>query len=217
MEVIYGPNASNFQITAQKRLLRPVMAQTQGFPHPAFLDPSLRYSTTGAQPGMIRIPVSGDTAGATSSGAGGPSPLTYTASPFTLQGSMIPGLVMVKSGYGSGGAGGEYACVANGANATIQPWGLLGQWVGGIFDGVGQNNQISVWMGPDSEYEILSPGWNDSGASTFTSAAAGSQVLMYAGADGRLTFTNPGTTAPVPVARCIDRIAGSRILVQLLV
>ena len=216
MEVIYGPNAANFQITAQKRLLRPVMAQTQGFPHPAYLDPSLRYSSTGASPGFVRVPVNGDTAGATSSGAGGPSPVTYTANTFTLQGSIVPGTVMCKSGYGSGGAGGEYAFVANGANAAVQPWGLLGQWLGGTFDGVGQNSGIAVWQGPDSEYEILAPGWNDSGASTFTSAAGGTQVLMYAGTDGRLTFTSPGGSA-IPVARCLDRFAGSRILIQLLV
>ena len=91
MEVIYGPNASNFQITGQKRLLRPIMAQTQGFPYPAYLDPSLRYSATGAQPGFFRVPVGGtDAVGVTTAGAGGPSPATYNTTPYTLQGSVSP-------------------------------------------------------------------------------------------------------------------------------
>lgn len=228
MEVIYGPNAGNFQITGQKRLLRPVYAQTQGYPHMAFLDPSLRYSSTGASPGFIRIPTASDTQGATATGAGGPSPFTYNAAPFTLQGSLTPGLVMVKSSYASGGAGGEYAAVSPGqgsSNTTpaLQPWGLLGQWVGGTFDGVGQNSGISVWQGPDSEYEILAPGFNTTGLATAVAGqTAGTQLLMYAGSDGRLCVASAlsGGAAAAnsqPVARLIDYIAGSRIIVQLLV
>lgn len=226
MEVIYGPNAANFQITSQKRLLRPVMAQTEGFPYPAFLDPSLRYSSTGANPGFVRVPTSGDAAGTTY--GSGPSPFHYDATSFTLQGSLTPGLVMVKSTYGSGGAGGDYATVSPGqgsSNTTpaLQPWGLLGQWLGGTFDGVGQNSGIGVWMGPDSEYEILAPGWNDTGMGTAVAGqAAGTQLLLYAGSDGRLcvaaTLSGGAAVANAqPVARLIDRVAGSRIVVQLLI
>lgn len=211
MQVIYGPNASNILITAQKRLIRPVYAQTQGFPYAAFLDPSLRTTS-----GNILAPLSTDSsAGSITNGRAAPNPLAYSANTFTYMGSIVPATVAVKSGYASGGAGGEYACVHNGVT-TVQPWGLLDQWLGGTFDNVGQNNQIGVWMGPDSTYEILAPGWNDTGLATAVSGgAAGANINLAAGTDGRLVSTS--VTNGVPVCRVIDRIAGSRIVVQLVI
>jgi hypothetical protein len=198
MQTIYTPNgAANSLLTAQKRLIRPVYAQTQGFPHMATLDPSLRNTD-----GSIRVPTAADTS---------PTfPLTRSAAAFTYQGSLIPGLVVVKTV-------GEQIAIANGANSAVQPWGLLGQWVGGIFDNVGQSNQVGVWMGPDSEYELLAPAWNDTTvAAAVAAAGAGQNVLLYAGADGRLTYTgSPGSQ--VPIARVIDRPAASRLVIQLLI
>jgi hypothetical protein len=111
----------------------------------------------------------------------------------------------------------ENAAVASGAGSAIQPWGLLGQWVGGTFDNVGQNNEIGLWMGPDSTYELLAPAWNDSTvAAAFTAATAGAPVLLYAGTDGRLTYVaSPGSQ--VAVARVIDRPSSARLLIQLLI
>ena len=204
MQVIYGANsASNIQYTAQKRLVRPQYAHVQGFPYACSLDASLRNTD-----GSIRVPLSGDTAGAVA--GQGLVPLTRTAAPFTYGNSLIPGLVMVKTT-------GEYAAVAQGGTTATQPMGLLGQWVGGTFDNVGTSNQIGVWMGPDSTYELLAPAWNDTTvAAAVTAAGAGQQVLLYAGTDGRLTYlASPGSA--VPVARVIDRPSASRLIIQMLI
>jgi len=198
MQVIYGAgNASNILLTAQKRLIRPAYAQTQGFPYAAYLDPSLRNSD-----GTVRIPTSSDTT---------PTyPLARSANAFTYEGSIVPGTVMVKTT-------GENAAVASGANSALQPWGLLDQWVGGTFDNVGQNNEIGIWMGPDSTYELLAPAWNDTGLATaIASAGAGQNVFLYAGVDGRLVYVgSPGSQ--IPVARVIDRPSAARLLIQLLI
>jgi hypothetical protein len=205
MQVIYGANtAANILYTAQKRLVRPLYAQTQGFPYAASLDLSLRNTD-----GSIRVPLAGDTVGAAA--GQGLAPLTRSAAPFTYANSLIPGLVVVKTGQG------ENVCIANGAaNAVPQPMGLLGQWVGGTFDNVGQSNQVGIWMGPDSVYELLAPAWNDATVGAAVAAAtAGQQVPLYAGADGRLTSTQPaGATA---VARVMDRPSAARLVIQLVI
>jgi len=192
----YG-NASNILLTAQKRLVRPAYAQTQAFPYSATLDPSLRNSD-----GSVRVPLSSDTT---------PTyPLARSANAYTYQGSLIPGLVMVQTSS-------EQVCVANGANAAVQPMGLLGQWVGGTFDNVGQNNEVGIWQGPDSVYDLLAPAWNDSTvAAAVAAAGAGQQVLLYAGTDGRLTYvSSPGSQ--VPVARVMNRPSAARLTIQLLI
>lgn len=210
MQVVYGPNAANVLITAQKRLIRPLYAQTQGFPYAAVLDPSFRNTD-----GSFRAPLATDVAGTAVSGGTAPAPLTRASAVFLSQGSVVPGTVMVKAGGSLGGVAGEYVAVSNAANA-IQPFGLLGQWLGGTFDNVGQNNQVGVWMGPDSVYELLAPAWNDTGVATAIAAAgAGVPVLMYAQADGRLGTTNTGSQ--VAVCRIIDRPSAARLVVQMLV
>ena len=205
MQVIYGPgNASNIALTAQKRLVRPVYAQTQGFPYAAILDPSLRTST-----GTIRAPLNGD-AGAS---AVNPFSAARTANAFTLQNSLIPGLVVAKTSS-------EYVAIHNGDTTATspQPMGLLGQWLGGTFDNVGQQNQVGVWMGPDSVYELLAPAYDDTsiGARVAAVGSTGLQIPLYAGTDGRLFYTAaPGSL--VQVARLIDRPSSTRILVQLVI
>lgn len=196
MQVIYGQNtASNILYTAQKRLIRPTYAHTQGFPYAASLDPSLRNTD-----GTFRVPQSGDT-----------TPLARSAAAFTMSNSVIPGLVMVMTNS-------EQVTVANGAaSATQQPMGLLGQWLGGTFDNVGTSNQVGIWMGPDSVYTLLAPAWNDATvAAAVTAAGAGQQVLLYAGVDGRLTSTNNGGVQ-VPVARVMNRVSATQLIIQLLI
>lgn len=206
MEVIYSQGAAaNPLFTAQKRTLRAAYSQTQGFPYACFLDPSLRNSDN-----SIRIPQASDTAG--NAAGQGNVPLTRTANAFTYENSLVPGTVMVRSGNS------EYACVANGATGSaVHPWGLLGQWVGGSFDGIGLNNSISVWMGPDSTYDLLAPAWNDTGlAAALASATAGQDVYLYAGTDGRLTYLSaPGSA--VPVCRVIERWDAARLTIQLVI
>lgn len=204
MQVIYGPgNASNIALTAQKRLVRPVYAQTQGFPYAAVLDPSLRNTD-----GSVRVPTSGDATGATNPFSG-----TRAATAFTLNGSLIPGLVVAKTS-------GEYVAIHNGDTTSTSPraFGLLGQWVGGTFDNVGQLNQVGIWMGPDSVYELLAPAYDDTSIASRVSAvgATGLEIPLYAGTDGRLFYTaSPGSLTEV--ARLIDRPSATRILVQLVV
>jgi hypothetical protein len=215
MQVIYGAgNASNILLTAQKRLIRPSYAQTQGFPYSAYLDPSLRWSD-----GTIRDPLSTDVANTTytsASGAtsNGPAPFTRSAAAYTYQGSLIPGLVVAKTS-------GEYAAIHNGGT-TVQPWGLLDQWVGGSFDNIGQNSQISVWMGPDSTYDLLAPAWNDTGLAAAIAAtgpgggSAGGPVYLYAGTDGRLCISTQ-TSSTIPVARVVERWSAARLTIQLVI
>jgi hypothetical protein len=94
--------------------------------------------------------------------------------------------------------------------------GLLGQWLGGTFDNVGTSNQVGIWQGPDSVYDLLAPAWNDTGlAAAIAAAGAGVQVNLYCGADSRLTSTIGSAT--VPVARVIQRISAAVLRIQLLV
>jgi hypothetical protein len=205
LQVIYGANtASNILFTAQKRLIRPVYAQTQGFPYAASLDPSFRNTD-----GSFRTPLSTDTAGAAA--GQGTVPLSRSSAPFTYQGSITPGQVLVKT------LGQEQVCIANGAASAVQPMGLLGQWLGGTFDNVGTSNQVGVWMGPDSTYDLLAPAWNDTGlAAAIAAAGAGIQVNLYAGSDGRLGIISGGGSQ-VAVARVIQRISAAVLRIQLLV
>lgn len=195
MQRIYGPgNAGNITLTAQKRLIRPVYAQTQATPYACYLDPSLRNAN-----GTIRIPQASDT-----------EPIARSANAFTYEGSLTPGLVLIKTT-------GENVCVATGANAEQQPFGLLGQWLGGTFDNAGQVNEISAWRGPDSVYDLLAPAWNDTGlASAISAAGPGTKVLLYAGADGRLEVNaSPGSR--IPVAWVVERPSNAVLRINLLV
>lgn len=195
MQVISGPgNASNINLTAQKRLIRVVYGQTQATPYACYLDPSLRNAN-----GTIRIPQASDT-----------TPIARSANAFTFEGSLTPGLVLLKST-------GENVVIATGASAALQPFGLLGQWVGGSFDNVGQVNEVSAWRGPDAVVELLAPAWNDTGvASAIAAAGPGTNVLLYAGTNGQLTVTKAGSEC-IPVASIIERPSSSRLLINLLV
>lgn len=181
MEIIYpvGSDASNINVTSQKRLLRVVQGQTQATPTSGYLDPSLRNTSGG-----IRVPLKTDKEGVVSTGAAAASPFTRTADAFTFEGSLVPGTVLVKT------VGENYA-IADGGTAT-GIFGLLGQWVGGTFDGVKNTNNISAWQGPDSIYDLLAPGFNpEEVAEKVAENKKGVNVPLYAGADGRLTVKKP--------------------------
>jgi hypothetical protein len=212
IQTIYGAGlASNINLTAQKRTIRPVYSNTLAHPYAATLDPSFRNTD-----GSIRLPKAADRQNVTSLGAAAASPLTRSADVFTYNGSIVPGTVMVKTNAG------EYVAVGGDITSyNNQPFGLLGQWIGGTFDNLGQNNQVGVWQGFDSVYELLAPAWDDTNVpsainSSVANGAIG-QVLLYAGADGRLTATPVNAGYSVPVARVIDRPASSRLLIQLIV
>ena len=177
MEIIYpsGSDASNINVTSQKRLLRVVQGQTQATPTSGYLDPSLRTTSGG-----IRVPLGTDKAGVTESGAAAASPFSRSATAFTYEGSLTPGLCLTKT------SGENYAIADGGQSESKETtvFGLLGQWVGGTFDGVKNTNNISAWQGPDSQYDILAPGFN---SEINVNTKEGKPVYLYAGGDGRLT------------------------------
>ena len=188
-------DATNLTAVLQKRLVRPKYAHTQGYPYAGSIDPSLRNSD-----GSFRAPLAADTL-----------PVARSANAFTYWGGLVPGTVLLKSA-------GESFVVATGADsANLRPFGLLGNFVGGTFDELKSNNEIGVWRGPDSVYEILAPAFDDTGlAAAYTAATPGNPVLLYAGVDGRLaTFGTPGSR--VPVASLIERPSQSKITINLLV
>lgn len=176
----------------QKRIIRPLYAQTQAYPYAAVLDPSL-YDADGT---FVK-PLSTDTV-----------PLTRSADAFTLKNGLVPGTVMVKSA-------GEGVAVATGANAAIQAFGLLANFVGGELDDLQGETTVGVWRGPDAVFEILAPGFNDTGlAAAYAAATAGNPVPLYAGVDGRLYYEGtPGNR--LVVANLIERPTASRIVVDL--
>jgi hypothetical protein len=192
-------NIRNLSNMFQKRLIRPVLAQTQGTPYPGVLDPSLRNTD-----GSFRAPLSSDV-----------TPVARSANAFVLQGGLVPGTVMVKSA-------GDSFVVATGAATSERPFGLLGNFVGGTLDDLRDNNEIGVWYGPGSVYELLAPAFNDGGlAAAYAAATPGQPVLLYAGADGRLAqptvLVNNNATNKLPVAELVERSSAAKIVVKLLV
>jgi len=181
MEIIYpvGSDASNINVTSQKRLLRVVQGQTQATPTSGYLDPSLRNTTGG-----IRVPLATDKVGVVPAGGAAAAPFTRTANAFTFEGSLVPGTVLVKT------LGENYAIADGGSTdkGTLAVFGLLGQWVGGTFDGVKNTSNISAWQGPDSYYDLLAPGFNpEELPEKAAETAKGLVIPLYAGPDGRLT------------------------------
>lgn len=185
----------------QKRLIRGEYAHHQATPYNNPLDPSF-FNTDGS----IRIPLSSDT-----------TPLTRSAAPYTLNGSLVPGLCVTKTA-------GEAVAISTGSTTVAErPFGLLANWVGGDFDDIGPQNvgsgSVGTWRGPDATFTLLAPAFNSTGLSAaFTSAATtGVPVLLYAGTDGRLVYVSSPTGTQVAVARLIDFPAASRITIELIV
>jgi hypothetical protein len=181
----------------QKRLIRPLYAQTQATPYAVSLDDTFRNSD-----GSINLPTSGDT-----------TPLgTRTADAHTTKNSLTSGLVAVRTK-------GEKIAIATGVDSGAEkPFGLLANFVGGDLDDIGDENQVGVWRGPDAVFELLAPAFDDTGLSTaFNNAITGNPVELYALADGRLGYVGSPNAARVPVAELIDMPSASRIVVSLLV
>lgn len=197
----------------QKRLIRPIYAQTQATPYATSLDAQTLAgpnATTGRTSfkngdGSRYLPKKEDT-----------SPLhTRTADAFTLKNSLVPGTVMVRT------VGETVAVAAGPDDGTERPFGLLGNFIGGELDDLGENDEVGVWRGANHAFfELLFPAWNDEGLATALGETAnkkGGRVPLYAGADGRLTFVASPNAARIPVASVIDRPSASRILIELLV
>lgn len=208
MEIIYptGTDASNINTTSQKRLLRVVQGQTQATPTSGYLDPSLRNVHGG-----IRAPLSTDKKGVVPTEGAAAAPFTRSANAFTFEGSLVPGTVLVKT-LGENYAIGDGNAKEGGA-AVI---GLLGQWVGGTFDGVKNTSNISAWQGPDSYYDLLAPGFNPEELATEAAKTAeGAVVPLYVGPDGRLTVVKP--TEVVTVIAHVVEYSGSVLRFRLVI
>ena len=109
--------------------------------------------------------------------------------------------------------------IATGDSETNEkPFGLLANFVGGDLDegfsGDSLQNSVAVWRGPDAVFEILAPAFNED-VTASGAASPGGEVLLYAGADGRLSTDD--TTNRGPVARLIEVVGTSRIVVDLVV
>lgn len=185
----------------QKRLIRGEYVQHQATPYATPLDPSFFNSD-----GSIRIPLSSDT-----------TPLTRSAAPYTLDGSIIPGLCLTRTV-------GENVAISTGSTSVAErPFGLLANWVGGDFDEIGPQNVgsgvVGCWRGPDATFTLLAPAFNSTGLSAAFVAAqtTGVPVLLYAGTDGRLVYVSSPTGTQVAVARLLNFPATSRITIEMIV
>jgi len=190
----------------QKRTCRPLYANTQATPYAAKLSDSYRSS------GVLSLP----------------------SAAAKLQNGLMPGMVVTRL------KGTEQVAVtataANSDVATEPAFGLLANFVGGDLDegfsGDSLQNEVGVWRGPDSVFEILAPAFNDAGtlldgssitgAQSLTAAitaatAPGTDVLLYGGPDGRLVALSSAPSNKKPVARLVERVSASRIVVDLLV
>jgi len=196
----------NLRNKFQKRTLRVLYGQTQAYPYATELYSALRDAN-----GAIAPPTTSTT-----------DPFTYTADTFTLNNSIVPGTVMVLAEPGSG----ESVAVADGADTAAQRhFGLLANFLGGDFDEIGDENEVGVWKGVGSVYEVLAPAFDDSDLANCiaTTGAAGRPIELTAGTDGRLTadpdgnangLNDLGTNRQV-VAELIERVDANRIIIEL--
>lgn len=191
---------TNLSNKFQKRLIRPLYAQTQAYPYAARLDDSLFGTGTGTPSvgeAVFRAPLSGDSG--------------RSAAAFLYKGGLVPGTVMVLAA-----AGGDAVQVSAGGDvAAEQNFGLLANFVGGELDDLHGEITVGVWRGPDSVFEILAPGFNDSGLATAFSnnTTQATPVPLYAGTDGRLCVTHGSNRNPV--AYLLDAPTATRIVVDL--
>jgi len=96
---------------------------------------------------------------------------------------------------------------------TFAPAGLFGLNVGGDYDDLFGMNEIAVWYGPGSTWEVLSPVFNSN--ITAADEATGADRLLYADANGKLNDT--AVSSGPAVARLLDWVSASKINVMLLV
>jgi hypothetical protein len=224
----------------QKRLIRPEYAHTQATPYAASLHSSFRESD-----GDLRLPADADTGGGSTNPLNTRTDKAYTLKNSLIPGLVmvrVPGSETVAVATGvpqasPSAGGGDFALDVTLAE---QPFGLLANFVGGDLDegfaGDSLQNEVGVWRGVGSTYTLLAPAFNPNGLETdgvtsITGAQSldaaltigsnyGRPVLLYAGPDGRLTsYTDDEceTNRRVPVARLIEKVSASRIVVDLLV
>lgn len=113
-----------------------------------------------------------------------------------------PGMVAMRTS-------GEQVTLIDG---TGHPYGLFGQYIGG--DGIDELleqgiNACAAWvLGPDSEFEILAPAFDD--AQTWTDPGDGTNVLVHASTTG----ANRGKLVPAGTAGASTRAVARLVKVN---
>ncbi len=175
----------------QKRTLRVLYGQTQAYPYAAVLDDSFRDEYGGVTLANTTV-------------AGSANP-TRTANAATYKTGLLPGLVCVLV------PGTDKVKIASG-NTAEKPFGLLANFVGGELDEVGDENEIGVWRsGQGGVFQVLAPAF---GTVSLSATDAGVATPLYAGADGRLTTTSPGSGATV-VANLLKVVGSAYIEIDM--
>lgn len=121
-----------------------------------------------------------------------------------------PGMAMMRT------EGENYTLI----DATGVPAGLCGLYIGG--DGIDEVedqgvNALAVWvLGPDAEFEILAPAFDDALA-TWIDPADGTELLIHAyesGANrGKLCPAGTALASADPVARLMKVVSDTKIIV----
>lgn len=150
----------------------------------------------------------------------------YLDPAWTRTSPIYPGFALTKT------AGNNYTVLGagTGTKANQVPAGFVGQWIGGagidelLESGV---NALSVWvLGPDAEFEILAPAFDNS--LTWTDPGDGTESFVYAytaqstpvgqnGLQGQLctsgASTGGATASTFPVARLIQVESTNSIII----
>jgi hypothetical protein len=130
-------------------------------------------------------------------------------------GAILPGMVAVK--------GEGRTVTTSGALDTERPFGLFGQFVGGELDDLHGGDEVTVWSGPGSHWEILSPAFSDTGLSAAAAAEDGTdenEVYLEANAKAQLELRDQTAQTGRVLADCarlVERLSANAIVVQLLV
>jgi hypothetical protein len=161
------------------------------------------YAQTQAYP--YAAVLSSDTYGTAGTSTGSFSKGSGTAPGTAGNGPIFPGMVAALA------PAGEVVCVSTGGD-VLSPFGLFGNFIGGEFDEVGDFTEVGVWRGPAAVFEVLSPAFN----SNITSADEDTDAnrKLYADANGLLNDT--AVDSGPAVARLIDYVSASKIVIELL-
>lgn len=161
------------------------------------------YAQTQAYP--YAAVISANTYGTAGTSTGSFSKGSGTAPGTAGNGPIFPGMVAALA------PAGEVVCVSTGGS-VLSPFGLFGNFIGGDFDEVGDFTEVGVWRGPAAVFEIISPAFN----SNITSADEDTDTnrKLYADANGLLN--DSAVDSGPAVARLIDYVSASKIVIELL-
>jgi hypothetical protein len=190
----------NISQVMQTRTLRVNYGNTEAYPSAHTLDPNV-YDVFGTK-GSLFAPGGGSVPG------------------LAGQGPIWPGQIMslTKTGQQVAVAIGP----AVGGTSTVagfKPFGLMGNFVGGNFDEVGDYREVGVWKGPGSQYEVLYPVYNTNITTSLVTSGGTARYLWWDN-NGLLAATQPATaiTGPwAPVANLLDVQTNAKIYIELLV